>query len=271
MNDVVEADAGAVEPSERATVLHEFERWLETPMIILSFGWLLLVVVELVSGGSRLLEVFGTVIWVIFILEFLLRLMLAPEKGHFLWGNWITIIALAVPAFRLFRAFRIFRAARAVRGLRLVRVIGTANRGMNALRKSLGRRGLGYVIGMTVLADLLGAAGMLAFEPAEEVAGGFRNYGDSLWWTSMLLTTMGSAFWPATPEGRLLCFLLSLYGFAVFGYITASFASFFVGRDADSEEAEVAGAKDLDLLRTEIAALRADLRRPVSAGTPRRD
>ena len=28
---------------------------------------------------------------------------------------------------------------------------------------------------------------------------------------------------------------LSLYGFAVFGYITASFASFFVGRDAAAE------------------------------------
>ena len=51
-----------------------------------------------------------------------------------------------------------------------------------------------------------------------------------------------------------MCFLLSLYGFAVFGYITASFASFFVGRDAVNAEAEVAGARDLDALGDELAA-----------------
>ncbi len=47
----------------------------------------------------------------------------------------------------------------------------------------------------------------------------------------------------------------------MFGCITASFASFFVGRDAADEEAEVAGARDLAALRDEAAALRADLLR----------
>ena len=51
----------------------------------------------------------------------------------------------------------------------------------------------------------------------------------------MLLTSIGSEYWPRTAEGRLLCFLLSLYGLGVFGYITASFASFFLGRDADAQ------------------------------------
>ncbi len=110
---------------------------------------------------------------------------------------------------------------------------------MNALRASLRRRGLGYVIGLTVTIALLGAGGMLAFEPASEVEGGFESYLDALWWTGMLLATMGSEFWPKSAEGRILCFLLALYGFAVFGYITASFASFFVERDAASPEGEL--------------------------------
>jgi voltage-gated potassium channel len=75
----------------------------------------------------------------------------------------------------------------------------------------------------------------------------------------MLLTSMGSEFWPRSPEGRLLCLLLAIYGFAVFGYITASFASFFVGRDASSVDAEIVGAADIAALRDEIAALRRDL------------
>ncbi len=130
---------------------------------------------------------------------------------------------------------------------------------MNALRASLSRRGLGYAVVLTTLITLLGAGGMLAFEPAAEVQGGFSSYWDALWWTGMLLTTMGSEYWPKSLEGRILCFLLSLYGFAVFGYITASFASFFVERDATSPEGGTVGAAELTALRTEIAALRACL------------
>jgi voltage-gated potassium channel len=259
MVDKSQGHAPDVSPDERWNALEELDAWLQTPMLVLSFLWLVLVVVELVWGSFDALETFGTAIWIAFLVEFAVRLALAPGKVAFLSRNWITVIALIVPAFRLFRAFRILRVARATRGLRLVRIVGTANRGMNALRASLSRRGLGYVTGLTVLVALLGSGGMLAFEPASQVDGGFESYADALWWTGMLLATMGSEFWPRTPEGRILCFLLAVYGFAVFGYITASFASFFVGRDAASEEGEVAGTREIAALRAEIAALRRDL------------
>lgn len=58
----------------------------------------------------------------------------------------------------------------------------------------------------------------------------------------------------------MLCFLLALYGFAVFGYVTATLATFFIGRDAEDESAEVAGAKSIEALRAEIAALRDEVR-----------
>jgi len=227
------APLGPEETEERRATLAELEEWLRTPMLLLSAAWLALVVAELAWGESRLLETAGTVIWVVFLAEFLLRLTLAPDKWGFLRANWLSAVALLAPALRLLRGVRLLRLARAARGLRLVRVVGTANRGMNALRAAMRRRGLGYVLALTALVDLLGAAGMFAFERAPEVEGGFRSFGDALWWTSMLLTTMGSEFWPRTPEGRVLCLLLALYAFAVFGYITAAFASFFVGRDAE--------------------------------------
>jgi voltage-gated potassium channel len=56
-----------------------------------------------------------------------------------------------------------------------------------------------------------------------------------------------------------LCYLLALYAFAIFGYVTATLATFFVGRDAESGEAELAGAGELAALREEIRALRADI------------
>jgi voltage-gated potassium channel len=74
------------------------------------------------------------------------------------------------------------------------------------------------------------------------------------------MTTLGSASWPTTAEGRILGFLLSLYAFGVFGYTTAALATFFIGQEAVSDEAELAGSKAIDALREEIAALRAELR-----------
>ena len=247
------------EEPDRLDVLEQLDAWLKMPMFILSFLWLALVIGELLWGSSRLLEVFGTAIWIVFIAEFGLRFAVAPRKGVFLQRNWLSILALVAPALRMLRALRIFSYARGMRGLQLVRIVGTANRGMNALRGSLRRRGLGYVLTLTLLVALLGAAGMLTFEPAAEVEGGFGSYGDALWWTGMLLTSLGSEFWPQTVEGRVLCFLLSLYGFAVFGYITASFASFFVGRDAAAPDAEIVSMGDIAELRSEIAKLRREL------------
>jgi len=178
------------------------------------------------------------------------------------------VIALIAPALRLLRVVRVARAAGALRGVRLVRIVGAANRGMNALRRTLKRRGMGYVLVLTAAIGLLGAGGMLSFEPASEVPGGFTSYADALWWTGMLFTSIGSQYWPVTAEGRILGFLLSLYGFAVFGYITAAFASFFVGRDAQSHDGEVAGSGDIAALRREILALRKDLARATAANTP---
>ena len=42
---------------------------------------------------------------------------------------------------------------------------------------------------------------------------------------------MGTDYWPQTSEGRILCFFLALYAFAVFGYVTAAIAAYFVGID----------------------------------------
>jgi len=246
-------------PEERQRTLEQLEDWLGTPMQVLSLAWLAIVVTELVRGTGALLTTIGTAIWIVFIAEFLLRLYLAPDKRPFLRRNWLTVVSLVVPALRLVRALAILRAGRLLRGLRLVRIVGTANRSMNALRATLRRRQFGSVLGITTLVIGLGAAGMFSFEPASEVQGGFTSYGDALWWTAMLVSSVGSDFWPRTTEGRALTSLLTLYGLAVFGYVTASFASFFIDRDAQRDDTELAGATELRALRAELAALRRDL------------
>ncbi|MDI1241897.1 MAG: potassium channel family protein [bacterium] len=246
--------------SERKSLLSQFENWLDTPMLILGFAWLALLIYELIWNLTPALEIAGTIIWIVFIIDFAIRFGLAPDKTDYLKANWLTALALIVPALRvlrIFRAFRVLRAARAARGVRLFRVLSSLNRGMKSLGASFGRRGFGYVVALSVVVIFAGAAGMLAFE--NEVDGGIKTYGEALWWTAMLLTSIGSDYFPRTAEGRILCFILALYGFAVFGYVTATLATFFVGRDAENKESEIAGAEDILALRNEIALLRGQI------------
>jgi voltage-gated potassium channel len=227
-------------------------------MIILGFVWLILLLVELLWQLSPILQVLNTCIWILFILDFLIKFLLAPRKIVFLKKNILTLVSLAIPALRIFRVARLIRTVGAIRGLRLVKVIGSLNRGMRSLSATMSRRGFGYILGLTLIVLFTGAAGMYAFE--NRPATGLNSYGEALWWTAMLLISIGSEYWPQSPEGRALCFLLSLYGFAVFGYFTATLATFFIGRDAEAKEGEVAGSKQLEALHQEILNLRKELK-----------
>ena len=251
----------AVLNREREEILGRLENWLETPLLILGFVWLALLVIEFIRGLSPLLDAAGNVIWIIFIVDFAVKFTLAPRKIEYLKHNWLTAVSLLIPALRIFRIFRVVRvlqAARVARGLRLVRVIASINRGMRALGASMGRRGFGYVIALTTIILLSGAAGMFAFE--NEVEGGsLRSYGDALWWTAMLLTSIGSDYFPKTSEGRVLCLLLAIYGFCIFGYVTATLATFFVESDAAHKDSALANAGEIENLRTEISALRGEI------------
>lgn len=227
-------DTSAAIACQRGSLLRRLEARLEVPMAVLGLCWLVLLVLELTGAQHAGLRWAGRLIWAVFIADFLLKLLLAPRKSAFLRRNLLTAVSLLLPALRavrVLRAFRVLRAGRAVRGVRLLGLLTSLNRGARSLGRTLHRRGFGYVMALTVLVLFSGAAGMLAFE-GEGAGGGLRHYGDALWWTAMLLATMGSDYWPGTPEGRALCLGLALYGFTMFGYITATLGSYFVASDS---------------------------------------
>jgi voltage-gated potassium channel len=263
--------APSTEGEHRWRLLKELADLLEAPLVLLAFAWLGLLVIDFTSGLSGRLEVVMYVIWGIFIADFLLRLLIAPSRTRYLRSNWLTALALLLPALRVVRVFsalRFLRLARAVRSVSLLRLVTSLNRSIAALRRTLSRRGLAFVVAATAIVLLGGAAGIGYFESPAAVReaggeGGLTSYADSLWWTAMLLTTLGSGYWPVTGEGRVLTWLLAVYAFVVFGYITASLASHFIRLDKDESDAP-AGAREAseagDTVLAELAELRAEVR-----------
>lgn len=266
MDQVAENDSTLLR-RERRGLLRRVSQILDTPMTILSFVWLALMILEFTSGLGPALEGVNHVIWIVFVLHFGLEFWIAPEKLRYLRTNWLTALALLLPAFRTLRAFRalrLLRTARLSRGVRLIRWVTSLNRGMKATQRTMQRRGLRYLIVLTVLVNFAGAAGIYLFENPQALAAeglpstGIHSYGEALWWTAMMLTTMGSDYFPQTTEGRIISLFLAVYAFAIFGYITATVASFIVRVDQEERGASSTRTQ-IEALQKEIAKLQASL------------
>jgi voltage-gated potassium channel len=62
--------------------------------------------------------------------------------------------------------------------------------------------------------------------------------------------------------------VLALYSFTIFGYLTATLATYFIGRDAENDAGEIAGEKSFAAIQSSIASLEvglADLRKELQA------
>jgi voltage-gated potassium channel len=239
---------------------------LELPMIVLAFVWLGLVVYGL-SVPEHSKEVNGLLasIWYIFVGEFLLRAFVAPNKREFLKHNWLGALSLLVPFLRVFQIFNAIATLQQITALAsgnsvLLLVLSSINRSMSALHKLLRRRGTGYIVTLTLIVIFAGAAGILSSEKNVVAANGIHDYPTALYWTSMLLTTIGCDYWPQTPQGKLLCLVLSCYALAILGYIAATLASFFIGRDAFDDDGELASDRQVRELKQQIALLQQELR-----------
>jgi voltage-gated potassium channel len=240
---------------ERFELLEHLHSLLEPAMSFLGIVFLGLLLldyssVEIAFFGPDRIDQALKLIWIVFLADFALRLVVAPAKVAFLRHNWLAALSLALPFLRPLRAFR---AVRAVRSLSLVRFLGGINRGMRVLRLATRGRQFAYVGILTIVIALAGAVGALYFD--QGIAGApIQTFSDAIWWSSALVTTMNSEKYVVSPEARTIGILMRIYALSVFGFITASIASYLIGA-ADTE----ATSDDVASLQDEIAALRREI------------
>lgn len=248
---------------EKDELLLALQGAMELPMVILSFIMLALFLVEITADPPaewrRVINLAQWAIWVTFVVEFVVKLSLAPSKLRFLKRNWLMGAAIALPVLRV---FRLLRAVRALRTAGTLRVIAVGNRTIRKLGILFERRHLQYLLSVVIAVDLLGAAGMYYLERGIPGAN-ITTFGSAVWWASGTLTTVGTELYPLSAEGRVLAIVMMIFGVSVFGYIAGSLASLFVDLDSaarrESEKAEPEGysqlQEEIHQLEERIAAL----------------
>ncbi|MDM4719062.1 ion channel [Micromonospora sp. WMMA1363] len=239
-----------------------WERLTALPLTVLSLVFLAAYAApildpQLDAVWARACRVTNVAVWLLFWLDFGVRLVLHPERRRFLREHLFDLAVLVLPMLRPLRA------------LRLVTVVLTLSR-----RTEIWVRGrLSLYVGATTLLLVLVAA--LAVLDAERRApeSSITSYSDALWWAAVTITTVGYGdFYPVTAEGRLVAVGLMIGGIGLIGFVTGSLASWIVDRISrrgqqvpGRGQQQAATAEDVAALRAEIAALR---RRLEASGMP---
>ena len=221
-------------PERREELRDKIDRYADIPLAVASIVLVLLTLIEL-SGEltpvwARRLAVIAWFLWSLFLIEFVVKFVLAPVKRRYLRRHWLDALVVLIPVLRILRLARIVRIARAARTGPIVSLLTFGGRGSQAAFELLRRRRLGQLALVTALVILLGA-GLGFLIEAGAPGSAIRTFGDALWWSAALITTVGSQLNPVTPAGRVLGFVLMLYAMAVFTYFTASVASVLIGAD----------------------------------------
>ena len=227
--------------------LERWERKVEWPLTALAVVFLAAYAWQVLDDHGAMhvpLEIALWLVWLLFAVEFGMRLTLAQNKWKFLKTHLFDLAAVVLPMVRQLRV------------LRLITVITLLNK---KFQHKIRQRVSIYVAGVTAIVAFCASLAVLDAERHAENAS-ITTFGDALWWTLTTMSTVGYGDrYPVTGEGRLVAGLLMVGGIALLGVITGTIASWLVEKLRGVEEAELETAQELRNLRAEIAELRAEL------------
>ena len=206
-----------VEKRESKTGLY-FDYFIQVLILVSIVSFSFETLPNLSSEEQLILHYIELVCVVIFTFEYLARLLLAPQKGKFVFSFYGIIDLLAILPFYL--SFGIdLRSVRILRFLRLFRLIKLAryNTAMHrfALAFKLIRQDLIMFGAVALVLIYVSAVGIYYFEHTAQPEI-FTSIFSSLWWSGITLTTVGYGdVYPITVGGKIFTFIMLMIGLGI--------------------------------------------------------
>jgi voltage-gated potassium channel len=189
---------------------------------------------------QAIVEYVDFAVCMVFMGDFLVSLYRAESRWRYFvtWG-WIDLLS-SIPAFdvaRWGRAARILRIFRLLRGVRATKILVTA---------IMKQRAHNAILAASLIALLLVTFCSIAILHFESSAGGnIKSAEDAVWWSFTTITTVGYGDrFPTTREGRMIAVMLMSGGVGLFGIFSGFLASWFVGEDGETQNAELKEVKE---------------------------
>ncbi|MCV7012197.1 potassium channel family protein [Mycolicibacterium madagascariense] len=217
-----------------------FEKRTEWPLAIAALVFLAGYSVEVLAHPrfDTAMDVVMNVTWAVFVVDYVVRLMLAEDRARWFLRHLVDLAVVALPLLRPLRLLRL-----------IVLII--------AFQKAIGGAIRGRIIVYTASgAILLIYAASLALLEAErhQPNSHINSFGDAVWSSIETVTTVGYGdAAPVTGRGRLIAVALMIGGISLVGVVTATLASWIVQRVSEEDDAQQAAtAAQIDALRVDL-------------------
>ncbi|WP_367323462.1 potassium channel family protein [Streptomyces sp. HUAS ZL42] len=231
------------------TAQARWEQRTQRPLLALAVVFAVAYAVPIVdtSAGRSLTVVCTMIEWVVwgaFAVDYLVRLVLAPDRREFVRTHWLDLCAVVLPLLQ---------------PLRLLRLVSTLLLVGRRARMASQIQVTTYVAGAVVGLLMFGSLAVLSVE-RESPDGNIRTLGDAVWWSFTTMTTVGYGdHAPTTGLGRMIAVGLMLSGIALLGVVTANIAAWFIERFEKDDVEERAQTEAILALTEEVRALRAEV------------
>ena len=253
-----QAIAGAKPAGGRHDLVDRIERITRLPMVLVGVAWLVIAILVLTAdaNGSASLALVGCLfgLWATLLVEYLVRLVVTPDRLTYLKRRWVEPATVVVPPLQGWHFVGMEKTSLVVREAELrVEVILKHHSLFRVLLAAAG----------TLFA---GAWLVLLFEQNAK-GSNIHNYPDALWWAIVTVTTVGYGDrFPTTGGGRAIAVILMLVGIGLIGVLTATVASVFIKEHTDSNKDEIKkGHADLGERLSVISDRLADVERRLGA------
>ncbi len=224
------AIAGAKPVGGRHDLVDRIEGVTKYPLALLGIAWLVIAIVILTTdvNGSASTLLVGTlfVLWAVLLVEYLVRLVIAPDRRGYLKRRWVEPATVVVPPLQGWHLV----------GMEKMSLL--LHEGELRVEAILKHHSLFRVLIAAAVTLMLGAWLVLLLE--ENAKGSnIHSYPDALWWAIVTVTTVGYGDrYPVTEGGRAVAVILMLVGIGLIGVLTATVASVFIKEHTDANKEE---------------------------------
>ena len=253
-----QAVAGVKPTGGRHDLVDDIERVTRYPMTLLGIAWLVvgIIVVTTKVNGTASTALVGTLfaLWAILLAEYLVRLVVSPDRRGYFKRRWVEPVTVVAPPFQGWHIIGIEKMGLLIREAAL------------RVQFILNHHSLFRVLTAAAGTLFLGAWLVLLFDNHAK-GSNIHSYLDALWWAIVTVTTVGYGDrYPVTAGGRAVAVVLMLVGIGLIGVLTATVASAFVKEHTDANRQEYReGREDLGQRLSVISDRLADVERRLGA------